>query len=171
MHGTPPPPRRLLPAAAILVAWLVAGVTAGVRLHLEGGVFGEVVPLGVSVATRLVEALPWTGAAGVAWWAAGRWRPSRHDLLRPVTVHAWVGLATVVIVQVAVAALRAAWVPPGLRPFDPWGALPGELTRRGPPALLVYGALLVVALAWRSGSDPHSDQEVPAAGRGAEGSS
>ncbi|MEQ9569538.1 MAG: hypothetical protein RLN75_05065 [Longimicrobiales bacterium] len=149
---------------ALAVAWLVAGVVAGIRLHLEGGVFGEAVPLGASVGTRLIEGLPWVGAALAAWWAIGRWPLSRREILRPVTFHAWFGLGVVVSMQVVLAALRAAFVTPGLRPFDPWGALPAELTRRTPPALAVYAILVATAVIWRV--PPDAPQDVPGAGRG-----
>jgi hypothetical protein len=149
----------------LVLAWLAAGVVAGVRLHLEGGVFGEAVGLAPSVATQLVNGLPWVVAALAAWWAAGSWPVTGDDILRPVTLHAWLGLAVVVIQQLMLAALRATVVPPGLRPLDPWAALPGELTSRAPPALLVYAVLVAAALVWRAG-EAGPPQEVPGAGRG-----
>jgi hypothetical protein len=133
-------------------------------------VFGEAVPLGLSVATQLVHGLPWVGAVCVAWWAAGRWPITRRDVLRPITFHAWVGMAVVVGQQLLLAGLRVAVVPPGLGPLDPWEALPRELTYRGPPALLVYAALVAATLVWRA-EDPPDRQDVPRAGRGATDSS
>lgn len=169
--GNSSPPRwgPIRVAIALVVTWLGAGVVAGFRLHSSGGVFGDAVGVGASIAARLVDGLPWLGAVAVAAWAAGRWPVSRTDVLRPVTIHAWIGLGVVAAMQIVLAALRSTLVPPGLRPFDPWGALPAELTGRGPPALAVYAILVMAALAWRSGTG--GGQEVPGAGRGVDPSS
>lgn len=150
----------------LLLAWLAAGLVAGARLHLRGGVFGEAVPLLPSIGAQLVAGVPWVVAAAVAWWAAGRWPVTLRDVLRPVTFHAGIGLGVVVGQQILLAALRDAFLPPGLRPLDPWAALPGDLTFRAPPALAVYAVLVGAALFWRRGDEGSSPQEVPAAGRG-----
>ncbi|MBT8338237.1 MAG: hypothetical protein KJO11_16740 [Gemmatimonadetes bacterium] len=150
---------------ALLAVWLVIGVGTGLRLHRAGGVFGEAVPLGGSIVAQLAAGVPWLIAAVVAWWAAGRWPVRRDEVLRPFTIQAWIGLGVVVGQQVALAALRATVVAPGLRPFDPWGAMVGEGVTRGPAALAVYGVIAVVAGVLRR-SDPRP-QGVPAAGRGA----
>ena len=149
----------------LILAWLLAGVVAGVRLHLRGGVFGEAVPLALSVWAQLVNGAPWLMAGGVAWWAAGRWPVHRDEVLRPLTLHAWLGLAVVVLQQGVLALLRATLLPPGLGPLDPWAALPAELVVRGPAALAVYAVLVAGALIWRAG-EPTGGQEVPGAGRG-----
>jgi hypothetical protein len=147
-------------ASAALVVWLTVGVGTGYRLHRQGGIFGEAVPLADSIVAQLAAGVPWLLAVAVAWWAAGRWPISRHDILRPLTIQAWIGLAVVAGQQVVLAALRTVVVAPGLRPFDPWAALPAEWVTRGPAALAVYATLAAIAGVWRA------PQDVPAAGRG-----
>ena len=142
--------------------WASAAVAAGVRLHARGGVFGEAVGLGASIGTQFVYTLPWILASAVAWWAAGRWPVTRSDLLRPITVHAWIGMGVVAAQQLLTTALSTL-LPMGLRPFDPWARLPEHLTYRGPPALLVYLIVVVSCLALRGGSAPA--QDAPGAGR------
>jgi hypothetical protein len=148
---------------ALLVAvWASAAVVAGARLNARGGVFGEAVGLGASIGSQFLYTLPWVLASAVAWWAAGRWPVIRSDLLRPITVHAWIGMGVVAAQQVLTTALSTL-LPMGLRPFDPWARLPEHLTYRGPPALLVYLIVVASCLALRAGSG--SAQDAPAAGR------
>lgn len=142
----------LSPAALAWLAagWLLAGVTAGVRLHLAGGVFGERVPLGDSVVASLVNGAPWLFAAVVAWAAAAVLPVRRHDLLRPMTVHVAVGFAVVAGQQVLLMALRIWILPAELAPPDPVGQLVPDLVRWGPVALGVYAVLVGLTLWMRS---------------------
>ena len=152
--------------AVLLVAWVAVGFGTGVRLHLSGGVFGEPVPLLDSLVAQLAAGLPWVFAVTVAVWAGRRWPLLREgDLLRAVTIQAWIGMGVVALQQVLLAGLRSTVVAPGLRPFQPWDALVGELVTRGPAALAVY-AVIVVAVALSRLDSPGGSQEVPAAGRG-----
>jgi hypothetical protein len=130
------------PLMWISVAWILAGTAAGVRLHVDGGVFGEAVALGPSVAGALLRALPWWGAALVAWWLSGRRPLPRGDLLPALTLHLAAGFAVVVGQQVALAALQSTLIPAELTPPDPWSRLQLELVRRGPMALGLYLVIL-----------------------------
>jgi len=141
--------------------WASAAVFAGARLYARGGVFGEAVGLGASIGAQFLYSLPWVLASAVAWWAAGRWPLLRSDLLRPITIHAWIGLGVVTAQQLLATALTTL-LPMGLRPLDPWAQLPEHLTHRGPPALVVYLVVVASCLALRTGSG--SAQDVPAAG-------
>lgn len=143
---------RLRPILWFLTAWLLAGAAAGVRLHLNGGVFGEAVPLSTSVAGSLLNALPWLGAGIVAWVMSGR-RPLVGDRLLPdATVQAAVAFAVVVGQHVVLAALQSTVIPGELTPPDPWRRLPMELVRRGPAALGVYAVILAGMLWLRHGA-------------------
>ncbi len=153
--------RRAL--VGLMIAWILTGLVAGWRLHQLGGIFGEAVPLGASITTQLVRAFPWLLAALVAWVATGWWPIGRDEILRPITLHAALGLVVVFAQAVLLAALNATLVPPGLRPLDPWANLPEDLTLRAPPSLVVYAVLVVVAVVART--EQRRSQEVPAAGR------
>lgn len=153
--------KRTSAIALVGGTWISAAVVVGARLHARGGVFGEAVGLGPSIGAQLLQGAPWVGAGAIAWWAAGRWPLKRSDLLRPITVHAWIGLGVVAAQQVLTTALSTL-LPMGLRPLDPWARLPEHLTYRGPIALLVYLTLAASCLAFRSGSS--AAQDAPAAG-------
>lgn len=149
--------------ALVLVGgvWLGAAVIVAVRLRARGGVFGEAVGLGESIAAQAVLGLPWVLAGAIAWWAAGRWPLTRDEMLRPITIQCWIGLLVVVGQQILSTGLSAL-LPLGQRPLDPWSRLPEHLTYRGPAALVVYLVVAAACLALRSG--PTSGQDAPAAG-------
>jgi hypothetical protein len=141
--------------------WASAAILTGVRLHARGGVFGDAVGLWPSIGAQLLHGAPWVLVSAVAWWAAGRWPVTRSDVLRPITLHAWIGMGAVAVQQLLATALSTL-LPMGLRPLDPWARLPEYLTYRGPVALAVYLIIAASCVALRS--DSGSGQEVPAAG-------
>jgi hypothetical protein len=147
--------------ASLVAIWAGAAFVAGARTHARGGVFGEAVGLVDAITAQLLYAAPWVVAAAVAWWAAGRWPVGRHDILRPLAVHGWIGLGVVAGQQVLATAVSTL-LPIGLRPLDPWGRLPEHLTYRGPVALIVYLVLVASCVVIRKGRGP--SQEAPAAG-------
>lgn len=147
---------------AMLVAWLAAGVLAGVRLHRAGGTFGEQIPLITSIVVNLINAAPWLMAAMIAAWAARRWPFARGTRLPSLTWHLAIGIGVVVLQQLLLAALRATLVPPGLRPLDPWRQMGLDLVRWGPVALGVYAILLLGAILWVGRATPQTLHERPA---------
>lgn len=130
--------------------WVIAGVAAGVRLHLNGGVFGQRVSLSTSVVASLVRALPWAASVPVALAALRRWPLRRADLLPALTHHLALGFGVVVAHHAIVALLRAHVLPAEVTPVDPWGQLPLDLLRQGPGTLMVYAVLVAAVAAWRS---------------------
>ena len=153
--------KRTNAVALVVGTWVSVAVFVGARLHARGGVFGEAVGLGASIGAQLLYVVPWVLAGVAAWWAAGRWPLTRTDLLRPITVHAWIGMVVVAAQQLLTTA-SSTLLPLGLRPLDPWARLPEHLTNRAPVALGVYLVVAASCLALRSGSV--AAQDAPAAG-------
>lgn len=150
--------RPFAPVVGLVAAWLLAGSLAGLRLHLDGGVFGERLALSTSLRASLGHAAPWLLAVWVAVTAARRWPLRGEQRLRDLTMHAAVALSVVVLLHLLVAVLRASVLPAAVTPVDPWAQFPLDLIRQGPVTLGVYGMLVVAAFVWRSSEGSGSSE-------------
>lgn len=144
-----------------MAVWLVVGLASALRLHLVPPP-GTEAPLMFPHLLRLqlLNALPWMAAAAVAIGLARRWPVTRHDLLRPVTLHLAAALVVVPLLAVATAWLRWMAGPPGVAPSGIWESARGELARHGFGMLALYLGLVAGACLWaRTDSASEEDRE------------